>query len=247
MYSFPLLSLAVALMSSPIPNHSGTAVLRFDTNGDGKVGRSEMTGHFTLPLRPELPLGHPGYGIPMPKDEAKRKQRLDGMLGWIDKDKDGFWSREEFVANMSSRRGKPLLMAIRPGGTGDVTDSHVSWESHRNIPEIPSPLFYQERLYLIRNGGLLAAIDSAEGDTLYRERLSGSTGQYSASPVLANEHLYLVSNRGLISVVKAGASYQLIHEFDLEEPAFVSPAIDASTLYFRTAAHLWAFRRQSSQ
>ena len=226
----------------PDPQPFWDAIMQFDSNDDGKIERSEMTGHFTYPLRPELPLGHPGFGIPLPKDPEKRSARLNGMLGWIDKNKDGYWSRDEWVANMSSKRGQPLLMAIRPGGKGDVTDSHVVWESRRNIPEIPSPLFHENRIYLVRNGGLLAAVDATDGSTLYRERLSQSTGQYSASPVLANAHLYLVSNRGLVSVVKEGESFQLANQFELEEPAHVTPAIDSSTIYFRTENHLWAFR-----
>ena len=217
------------------------AVMRFDGNGDGRLERGEMTGHFTFPLRPELPPEHPGYGIPLPDDPGQRKGRLDGMFGWVDKDKDGFWTREEFAANMAVRQGKPTLMAIRPGGEGDVTSSHVAWELHRNIPEIPSPIFYENRLYLVRNGGILAAVDATNGTVLYSERL-GSSGQYSASPVAANGHLYLVSNRGQISVVKAGDSFDLVHQHDLGEPVFVTPAIDKSTLYIRTETKLWAFR-----
>ncbi|MGK0188334.1 MAG: outer membrane protein assembly factor BamB [Verrucomicrobiales bacterium] len=226
----------------PDPEPFWKALLQFDENGNGKVERAEMTEHFTFPLRPELPLGHPGYGIPMPSDPGKRSERLDGMLGWVDKDKDGAWSKEEWVANMSSKRSRPILMAIRPGGKGDVSDSHVVWEARRNIPEIPSPLYYQNRIYLVRNGGLLAAIDAADGSTIYRERLSGTTGQYSASPILAAGHLYLVSNRGLVTVVRAGDTFEAVNQFDLSEPAYVTPAIDASSIYFRTNRHLWAFR-----
>ncbi|MEA3367726.1 MAG: PQQ-binding-like beta-propeller repeat protein, partial [Planctomycetota bacterium] len=180
----------------PDPQPFWDAVMQFDGNGDGKLERREMTGHFTFPFRPELPPGHPGYGMPLPGDEAKRKPRLDGMFAWVDKDKNGFWTRDEFLASMSFRRSKPTLMAIRPGGEGDVTETHVTWQLHRNIPEIPSPVFYKDRLYLVRNGGHLAAVDATNGAILYSERL-GAPGQYSASPVVANGHLYLASNRGV--------------------------------------------------
>ena len=101
-----------------------------------------MTGHFTFPIRPELPPGHPGFGIPLPKDKRRRQERLDGMFRGIDRNRDGFWSREEFIANMRGGRGKPLLIAIRPGGQGDITDTHLKWELNRSIPEIPSTLLY---------------------------------------------------------------------------------------------------------
>jgi len=217
------------------------AVMQFDGNGDGKLERAEMTGHFTFPFRPELPPGHPGYGMPLPRDEAKRQGRLDGMFAGVDKDKDGFWTRDEFLARLSFRRAKPTLMAIRPGGQGDVTESHVTWQLHRDIPEVPSPVFYKDRLYLVRNGGYLAAVDATNGETLYRERL-GAPGHYSASPVVANDHLYLASNRGVVSVVKAGDAFHMVHQQDLGEPVFVTPGFDASTMYIRTKTNLVAFR-----
>ena len=225
----------------PDPEPFWKAMLRFDANGDGKVERSEMTKHFTYPLRPELPLGHPGFGIPLPEEGDKRTKRQNETFGSMDKDKDGSISREEFIANLSFRRGKPMLVAVRPGGQGDVTDTHVAWQLNRSIPEIPSPLFHRDRIYMVRNGGILTCANATTGKIIYDERLEGS-GQYSASPVLANGHLYLVSNRGRVSVVKAGDAFELVHQHDLGEPAFVTPAFDATTIYIRTQTNLCAFR-----
>ena len=117
----------------------------------------------------------------------------------------------------------------------------MTWQLHRSIPEIPSPVFYKDRLYLVRNGGLFATIDATNGEILYSERL-GAPGHYSASPVVANDHLYLASNRGLVSVVKVGDAFQMVHQRDLGEPVFATPAIDAFTIYIRTETHLLAFR-----
>ena len=220
------------------------AIMGFDANKDGKLERKEMTGDFTYPLRPELPPGHAGFGIPLPKNKNQRNNRLDGIFGWVDRDRDGYWTNEEYIAHMAFRRGKPLLVAIKPGGKGNIEESHVTWELNRSIPEIPSPLFHKNLIYLVRNGGLLAAVDAKEGNQLYRERLGGS-GQYSASPVLANDHLYLISSLGLMSVVKTGREFNLIHSYDLEEPVFVTPAIDASTMYIRTEKSLVALRSKN--
>ena len=217
------------------------ALLTFDANKDGRIVRSEMTGHFTFPLRPELPPGHPGFGIPLPSDEAKRSSRLDGMFTSIDKDKDGFWTLDDFAAAMSGRKGKPRLLAIRPGARGDAAEGHVAWELNRNIPEIPSPLFYQDKIHLVRNGGITAAVDAKTGSVLFSERLRGG-GQYSASPVAANGHIYAVSNQGLLSVMKAGAKFEPVHQTEIGEAVFVTPAFDADTLYIRSASHLHAFR-----
>lgn len=225
----------------PDPEPFWGAVLKFDANGDGKIERGEMTENFTFPLRPQLPLDHPGFGIPLAADAAARKKQQAGIFDGVDKNKDGYWTKEEFVAAMSSRSRKPLLMAIRPGGRGDVTATHVAWQLHQGIPEIPSPLFYRDRLYMVRNGGTLTAVDATQGKTVYSERL-GDSGQYSASPVLASDHLYLISNRGKVSVVNAGDAFQVLHQHDLGERAFVTPAMDADTVYIRTEKHLCAFR-----
>ncbi|MFT5125326.1 MAG: outer membrane protein assembly factor BamB [Kiritimatiellia bacterium] len=225
----------------PDPQPFWDAVMQFDANQDQHLSRDEMTKHFTFPFRPELPPGHPGYGLPLPQDVEKRKGRLDGMFTGIDKNKDGLWSREEFLARLSFSRGKPILMAIRPGGEGDITETHVTWEAHRNIPEIPSPIYHKDHIYLVRNGGFLAAIDAADGKTCYVERLGGG-GQYSASPVIAGDRLYLASDRGLVSVVRTGVAFEALHQADLEERIFATPALDESTIYIRTEKHLMAFR-----
>ena len=163
------------------------------------------------------------------------------MFRGIDRNRDKFWTKEEFIANMRGGRGKPLLIAIRPGGQGDITDTHLKWELNRSIPEIPSTLLYDGLIYMVRNGGILSAVDAANGKLLYRERLN-APGQYSASPVAANNHIYLASNRGVITVVKAGRLFEITHQLDLSDPVFVTPAIDKNTLYVRTEKSLRAFR-----
>ncbi|MGI9244317.1 MAG: PQQ-binding-like beta-propeller repeat protein [Verrucomicrobiales bacterium] len=228
---------------NPEPEPFWDAVMQFDKNSDGKLERGEMTAGFTFPLRPELPIGHPGFGIPLPEEGARREKRLDGMFGWIDKDRDGFWGRDEFVANMTGNRGKPMLVAILPGGKGDVSESHVEWQLHRGIPEIPSPIYFDDHVYLVRKGGLVNAIDSSDGSVIYRERLAGAPGQYSASPVIADGHLYLVSGLGVISVVPVGDDFELAHQYPLGEAVQVTPAIDLRSIYIRGEKHLWAFRR----
>ncbi|MFO8015102.1 MAG: PQQ-binding-like beta-propeller repeat protein [Phycisphaerae bacterium] len=225
----------------PDPQPFWEAVMQFDSSGDGRLERDEMTEHFAFPLRPELPPEHPGYGVPLPADEARRKPRLDAMFARIDKDKDGFWTREEFLASLSFRRAKPTLMAVRPGGQGDVVDTHVAWQLHREIPEIPSPVFHENRIYLVRNGGHLAAVDAADGRVLYSQRL-GAPGQYSASPVVANGHLYLASSRGVVSVVETGDTFRMAYQRDLGQPVFVTPAIDVRTIYLRTETRVLALR-----
>ncbi len=216
------------------------ALLPFDTNQDGKIERNEMTHDFTFPLRPDLPIGHPGFGIPLPKDEAKRTERQDGFLKWVDKDGDGAWTKEELLNHLSFNRGKPNLMAIRPGGSGDVSESHVAWALHRNIPEIPSPIFYKDRIYMVRNGGVLTCVNATSGETLYKKRL-GTSGQYGTSPIIARDHVYLFSNEGKATTVPVGDTFEIAHQQNLGESVSATPAIDEYSLYVRTASGLSAY------
>ena len=179
----------------------------------------------------------------MPDNPKKREERVDWILSWFDKDKDRAWSEEEFIKGFKNKPGKPLLMAVRPGGSGDVTGTHSTWSANKNIPEIPSPLLHEDIIYLIRAGGVLAATNAKDGKLIYRYRISSLGGQCTASPVGANGHIYLVASHGVISVVATGKEFKEIHSYDLGEESETTPAIDQNSLYIRTQKHLIAFRK----
>ncbi len=227
----------------PDPEPFWKAILHFDANGDQQLQRHEMTVPFTFPYRPHLPIDHPGFGMPLPKDQRRRQQRLNGMFARIDKDKDGSWNKEEFLANISFNRGKPNLLAIRPGGEGDIGETHVEWALHRGIPEIPTPVCHHDRIYLVSDGGVLSAVDAGDGSMIYRKRL-GASGHYRSSPVIAGGYLYVISEAGVVSVVKTGDKYELAGQYDLAQRIAATPAIDQQTIYIRCEQELLAFRRE---
>jgi len=217
------------------------AMLWFDRNGDGRLGRDEINEYFTMPFRPELPPTHPGFGMPLPDDPVKRRESQNRTFDRLDKNKDGFVTKEEFTADMSVGHGKPLLAAIRPGGSGDITETHVSWNLRNGIPEIPSPVVQAGRLYLVRDGGVLSCVNAATGAIIYRERL-GAAGQYSASPVIGGDHLYLASAEGVVTVVKCGDQFGILHQAALNAAIAATPAMDEKTLYVRAGGAVVAFR-----
>lgn len=225
----------------PDPEPFWKAMLHFDADKDGRIARSEITRDFTFPLRPELAPGHPGFGLPLPDDDDARRKRQQDTFGRMDQDRDDFWTHDEFIANLKFDRGSPRLIAIRPGGSGELQESQIAWQLSRNIPEIPTPVYHNERLYLVRSGGLLSCLNARDGKVLYTERL-GAPGQYSASPVIAGDHLYLISNPGTVTVVKTGDTFTEPARYNLGEPAFVTPAFDETTVYIRTRSSLLAFR-----
>lgn len=226
----------------PDPEPFWQAILHFDANQDGDLERNELVPPFTFPFRPELPVDHPGFGLPMPSDPAKRNERIDRMFASIDKNQDGRWTRDEFLGNMSFDRGKPNLIAVRPGGTGDVGESHVAWSAHKGLPEIPSPLSYRGRIYMVSDGGVLTSIDQQTGQLIYRKRLPAA-GHYRSSPVATNGHIVLVSEPGMLTVVKASDDFEVVHQVDFQQPTSATPALDDSTIYVRSGNTLYAFRQ----
>jgi outer membrane protein assembly factor BamB len=130
----------------------------------------------------------------------------------------------------------PTLKAVKLGGTGDVTSSHVAWEDTKHVSMMPSMVAGGGRLFVVTDKGIAACLDSKTGAVKWEERLGGN---FSASPVLASGRLYAISDSGETFVLKAGDEYELLARNPLGEPAQASPAVSGGRLFVRTKAHLW--------
>lgn len=128
------------------------------------------------------------------------------------------------------------LLAIRPTGTGIVTDSHVDWEIDKNVSKTPSMIVHEQLVYLVSDNGILTCVESETGDTVYRKRLGGG---FSASPVMAGGKLYFTNESGQTIVLEPGRKYQLLSENDLGERTLASPAIDGDAILIRTEDALY--------
>ena len=133
---------------------------------------------------------------------------------------------------------KPVLLAIKPDGSGNVTDSHVAWKVTTNVPHTPSLLVVGNDLYMVSDKGILSCLDAKTGAEKWNERIGGN---YSASPVFAGGHIYLFSEEGDATVFKPGAEYEPVFVNKLGERTLASPAFDGDALYVRTANHLYKF------
>jgi len=222
------------------------AVIQFDANGDKHLQREEMTGDFTFPFRPELPVGHPGFGLPLPTDPQQRRKRLDGMFQGIDADRDGRWTEQEFLKAVSFDRGKPNLIAIGPGGQGDVSTTHVRWALHRGIPETPSPLLFKNRIFMIADGGVLTVVDAEQGTVIHRKRLAAG-GHYRSSPIVVGSQLLVASEQGVVTLLETKGGFEIVFERDFAEPIAATAAVDEQAIYLRTTSHLYAFRLATSE
>lgn len=210
-----------------------TTVEEFDRNHDNQIQREEMTEGFAFIQRPELPKDNPGYGLPV--------RDMDVLLKIFDHDKNRIISEAEWMQTMSGfeAHSQPYLVAVRPGAIQDARPSHVAWEIRRGIPETPSLLCHQGRLYLLRDGGVLTCLEAATGKELFRERL-GAAGQYIASPVAAGDKVIAASVRGIVTVIQVADELNVLARNDFGEEIFATPAIAENTFYVRTANHLYA-------
>ena len=140
-------------------------------------------------------------------------------------------------------RQNPLI-ALRPGGRGDVSQSHKLWQFSRG-PDVPTPVSDGTHVYIVTDNGVAYALDAKTGATLWGpSRLK--SGTYSASPVLADGRVYTTSEDGMTSVFKAGATFELLAENPLNDYTLSSPAVSQGQIFIRTGKHLFAIgtRRQ---
>jgi outer membrane protein assembly factor BamB len=132
--------------------------------------------------------------------------------------------------------GPTKLLAIRPGGSGEVTQSHVDWEVDKGIPKTPSLISQDGLVYLVSDDGIALCIDAKTGENVWRNRLGGN---FSASPILVGDKLYFCSEEGITTVIRAGRTFEKIASNDLEEPTLASPAAVDGALFIRTATALY--------
>lgn len=141
----------------------------------------------------------------------------------------------------SAGRAGPTL-AIRPGGTGDVTATHVAWKAAKGSPFIPSTLLHDGVLYMVNDMASIAtAYESKSGEVLWQGRLGEAAREsFSASPVLVDGKVFFTNDMGDTFVIAAGREFKLLHTNTLNARTLASPALVDGKWYFRTDAELVA-------
>ncbi|MBX3414815.1 MAG: PQQ-like beta-propeller repeat protein [Pirellulales bacterium] len=131
---------------------------------------------------------------------------------------------------------KPQLWAVRPEGTGNVTDTHVVWREERQVPANPSPILVGDAVYFVGDKGVASCLDALTGETRFRQRLGGN---YSASPVLAAGRIYFFSEEGASTVIAASNELEVLAKNELDERIMATPAFVDGVIYLRTDAALY--------
>lgn len=212
----------------------GKLVAAHDADRDGKLALDEIPKELLFHIRKEIPITTPGNSL-----------GIRSLLQWfIDGNKDGKVTKEEWDAAMrgfNSPQNRHRFVAIRPGGRGDVSDTHVAWETTKGLNEMASPLVYRGRVYVVADGGRVSAFRPVTGDRLLDRQPLGAPGQYAASPVAANGLVYFVSEAGTVTILRAGDTLDIVARHELEESVRSTPAIVGRSLYVRALERLWAF------
>lgn len=142
----------------------------------------------------------------------------------------------------TSGRNGPTL-AIRPGGRGDVTSTHIEWRQNRGGPYVPSPILYRDHFYQMSDNGVCTCLQALNGQVLWKERLDG---RFTASPIAAGGNLFFLSEAGDTFVLDAGRTFRLRSTNSLGELCMASPAISEEQIFIRTDKHLVCIGREDS-
>jgi outer membrane protein assembly factor BamB len=141
-------------------------------------------------------------------------------------------------------RGNPYL-ALKAGGRGDITESHVAW-SFANGPDVPTPVTDGKYFYLVRDNGTIFCLDAKTGKEIYgNQRLK--PGTYSSSPVLADGKIYATNEEGFTVVVKAGPQFEVLAENALGDYCLSSPAISDGQIFMRTSGALYCIGKRAAK
>jgi len=141
----------------------------------------------------------------------------------------------EMIYVVSGYDGQTL--AVRAGGQGDVTETHVAWKNQRGAPFVPSAILVDELYYLIEDRGIATCLEAGSGKVVWQKRLGGA---FTASPIAAAGRVYFLAENGAMTVLGTGREPTILAKNELDEPCFATPALAQGRLYLRSDQHLFA-------
>jgi outer membrane protein assembly factor BamB len=206
---------------------------KYDTDKNGKINKTEFPEDLMLFQRPEM------------KEIEKTSATVKSFFESIDENGNKEIDEREWtlITDWVKTFSKPSgLVAINSDSRGQLSDSAILWRITKNISEVPSPIYYRKRAYMIKDGGFITCINPETGNVLYQSRI-GNPGPYLASPVAANGFLYIFGYNGKLKILKAGDKLNIVGEHDFKDVIGASPAIIGNTIYIRTNSGLMAYSK----
>jgi outer membrane protein assembly factor BamB len=173
--------------------------------------------------------------------EVKQISDVYARFSQFDRDKTGAITEKEYdYFRGLFTAGRNLVVAIKPGGSGDITQSHVAWEHRKFLPFCASPLYVHGYVFTVKDGGICTSLNARTGEILKTARVRGS-GEYYASPVAGDNKVYMVDVKGRLSVLSSYAEWSILHHAEFQDEVYATPALVDGKIYLRTKGHLYCF------
>jgi outer membrane protein assembly factor BamB len=144
-----------------------------------------------------------------------------------------------FFVNCGGAPGHTQLWAVRQGGLGDVTDTHVVWKMTEDVPHESSPVLVDDLLYTMSERGILICKEAMTGETIWTENFHE---RHNASLLYADGRIYLFSLKGRATVIEPGRTFHKLAVNELDGEFWASPAVAGNSLLLRTKTHLYRVR-----
>ena len=223
----------VSLASGGIANQwLATADIVETGNSDGKLTRQEIQDSVGEDKVPESFFERTFGRGDLNKDGYLEGEEID--LAFMHPDNFA-GAQHSAVGDSDSHR---YLLAVRGGGRGDVTDTHVVWSrSPKKVASLPSPLVVNDRMYGLVGGGILFCHEIGQGDHLWVDRLN-NVGNYYASPVYGDGKIYIAGENGFVLVLEEGPEVKLLSRNDMGNDILGTPAIADGRIYLRARKKL---------
>jgi outer membrane protein assembly factor BamB len=225
-----------------------------DVNGDGKITRDEI-----MQNQKRLNVGKPipeAFWTKFKRGDANNDGILEGPeidQAFLDPSNrsgvlaDSVKTRlgtvqdvNQITAELDELQKEASIQAIRGGGTGDVSKTHVVWRHKSKSPShIVSPLVADGRLVLIKQGGIAGTFDTRSGEPIWERRRAAAAGNYLASPVVGDGKIYATEESGVITVLQSDADLTTLAKNDMGESIAATPAIADGRLFIRTRTKLY--------
>lgn len=233
----------ISLQSGGIANQWLASVDRAETgNNDGRIDKAEIQAFVG-----KYPVPEAFYRRTFDRGDIDR----DGFLEGRELDL-AFLHPDNFAGADFTRQGEnaadEFILAVRGGGQGDVTESHLLWKRRtKHTDHIVSPLVTDGRMLLVKEGGISTVFDTREGQPLREAKRVGTGGTYLASPVCGDGKIYLASENGRITVLANRPDYEELARNDVGDSIIATPAISAGNLLVRTRSRLLCFSQSGAE
>ncbi len=174
------------------------------------------------------------------QDELPQPWQPTGTWRAIDLDRDGFLNEREWTFFRSRRASRNGILAVKLGGSGDVTNTHVLWRYEKSLPDVPAPLIYKDVVFLVRSGGIATTLNAETGKVLKQARLTGALDDYYSSPIGIDGKVYIASEHGKVVVLRASGDWEILAINEFDSDIYATPAMSEGRMYVRTRNALYA-------